>query len=332
MLSYIGRRLLQLIPLMLLLSVLIFVIIELPPGDYLTMRILELQQNGTNVAEAEIQRLKMTYGLDKSMSYRYFQWVGNMLRHGKFGRSFQWEKPVKEVIGDRAILTFVVAVLTLLLTYVIAIPIGIYASTHQYSIGDYLLTFIGFIGLSVPGFMLALLLLYFSFTVLGLSVTGLFSPEYATAAWSFAKVGDMLKRIWIPILIVGLAGTAGLIRTMRAMMLDELRKQYVVTARAKGVAETKLLFKYPVRVAINPVVSTVGWLLPRIISQTPLVAVVLNLPTLGPILLRSLQYQDMYLAGSILLILSLMTVIGTVMSDIMLVYLDPRIRYGGVGK
>lgn len=332
MLSYVGRRLLQLIPLMLLLSIIIFVIIELPPGDYLTMRIIELQQAGTNVADAEIERLMITYGLDKSLSFRYFQWIGNMLRYGRFGRSFQWEKPVKEVIGDRAVLTLVVAALTLVFTYVVSIPIGIYAATHQYSAADYILTFIGFIGLSVPGFMLALLLLFFSYTVLGISVTGLFSPEYAKAAWSVAKLGDMLKRIWIPILIVGLAGTAGLIRTMRAMILDELRKQYVVTARAKGVSERKLLFKYPVRVAINPVVSTVGWLLPRIISQTPLVAVVLNLPTLGPILLRSLMYQDMYLAGSILLILSLMTVVGTLISDVLLVYLDPRIRYGGVGK
>ena len=332
MLSYIIQRILQLIPLLFVLSVIVFVIIELPPGDYLTMRILELQQSGTDVAEEEIARLTLQYGLDKPLTYRYSRWLWNMLRYGNLGRSFQWEKPVKEVISERAVLTVVVALLTLLVTYIIAIPIGIYASTHQYSVFDYTLTFLGFMGLSVPGFMLALLLMYFSFTTLNVSVTGLFSPEYMDAAWSLAKVGNMLKRIWIPILIVGLAGTAGLIRTMRAMMLDELRKQYVVTARAKGVSERKLLFKYPVRVAINPLVSTVGWLLPSIISQTPLVAVVLNLPTLGPILLRSLMYQDMFLAGSIVMILSVMTIVGTLVSDILLAYLDPRIRYEGLNK
>ena len=332
MLSYIIQRILQLIPLLFVLSVIVFVIIELPPGEFLTMRILELQQSGTDVAEEEIARLTLQYGLDKPLTYRYSRWLWNMLRYGNLGRSFQWEKPVKEVIAERAILTMIVALLTLMVTYIIAIPIGIYASTHQYSVFDYGLTFVGFIGLSVPGFMLALLLMYFSFTTLNISVTGLFSPEYIDAPWSIGKVVNMLQRIWIPIIIVGLAGTAGLIRTMRAMMLDELRKQYVVTARAKGVSERKLLFKYPVRVAINPIVSTVGWLLPRIISQTPLVAVVLNLPTLGPILLRSLMYQDMFLAGSIVMILSVMTIVGTLVSDILLVYLDPRIRYEGLNR
>ncbi len=332
MLSYIGRRFLQLIPLLLALSVIIFVVIELPPGDYLTMHILQLEQTGTEVAEEEIARLTAQYGLDKPLFQRYVLWFWNIVARGNLGRSFQWEKPVTEVIGERISLTMVLSILTLIFTYVVAIPIGIYSATHQYSFADYSLTFMGFIGLSVPSFLLALVLMYISFTQFGISVTGLFSPEFADAPWSGAKMVSMLQRIWVPIVIVGLAGTASVIRIMRGCLLDELRKQYVITARAKGITETKLLFKYPVRVAINPIVSTVGWLLPRIISSTPLVAIVLNLPTTGPMLLRALLYQDMYLAGSFVLILSVLTMIGTLISDILLAALDPRIRYGGVSE
>jgi peptide/nickel transport system permease protein len=229
-------------------------------------------------------------------------------------------------------LTVVIAVVTIVVQYLVAMPIGIYAATHQYKFMDYLLTFVAFVGTSVPGFLLALVLVYFSFSSLGVSVTGLFAPEYANAPWTPAKVGSMLQRIWIPVIIIGLSGTAYLMRTTRAMLLDELRKQYVITARAKGVSERKLLFKYPVRVAINPIVSTLGWALPQVISGIPLVAIVLNLPVIGPDLVRALMYQDMYLAGGILLALSVMTVVGTLISDIMLALLDPRIRYGGVGN
>ena len=220
-----------------------------------------------------------------------------------------------------------ISLLTLVFIWVVAIPIGIYAATHQYSLGDYVFTFFGFIGISVPGFLLALVVMYLAFTQLGISVTGLFSPEFADAPWSIAKLLDMLPRLWVPVLVIGLTGTASLIRVMRSMLLDELRKQYVVTARAKGVAERTLLFKYPVRIAINPLISTIGWLLPFIVSGEALVSIVLNLPTTGPVLLRALLFQDMYLAGSLVMILSVLTVIGTLISDVLLAWVDPRIRY-----
>ncbi len=332
MLSYIGRRVLQLIPLLLVLSVLIFISIVLPPGDYLTIYINQLKTSGTQPGADEIARLTRQYGLDQSLPERYLLWMWNMIRYGSLGRSFEWNKPVTDLIGEQIGLTLLLSLLSLLVTYALAIPIGIYSATHQYKIGDYPFTFLGFVGLSVPPFLLALALVYFSFRYLGLTVTGLFSPQYVDAPWSLAKFVDMMKRIWIPVLIVGLSGTAYTIRVMRACLLDELRKQYVVTARAKGVDERRLLFKYPVRVAINPIVSTVGWLLPALISNTPLVAIVLNIPTTGPMLLRALLDRDMYLAGSFLLVLSVMTVIGTLISDILLAALDPRIRYGGIGE
>ena len=331
MLNYVGKRVLQLIPLLLALSMIIFIVIELPPGDYLTMYVMQLEHSGTDVAEETIVSLTAVYGLDKPFVQRYLRWIRNIVTRGDLGRSFQYDKPVTEVIGERIMLTMVLSLLSMLFTYAVAIPIGIYSATHQYSFADYLLTFAGFIGLAVPGFLLALVILYIAHTEFGVSVTGLFSPEYVGAPWSLAKVGNMLQRIWIPIILVGMAGTASLIRVMRGVLLDELRKQYVITARAKGIAEVKLLFKYPVRVAINPIVSTVGWLLPRIISITPLVAIVLNLPTTGPMLLGALLHQDMYLAGSFVLILSVLTVIGTLLSDVLLALLDPRIRYEGVG-
>ena len=331
MLNYVGKRVLQLIPLLIALSMIIFIVIELPPGDYLTMYVMQLEHSGTDVAEETIVSLTAVYGLDKPFVQRYLRWIRNIVTRGDLGRSFQYDKPVTEVIGERIMLTMVLSLLAMLFTYAVAIPIGIYSATHQYSFADYLLTFVGFIGLAVPGFLLALVILYIAHTEFGISVTGLFSPEYVGAPWSLAKVGNMLQRIWIPIILVGMAGTASLIRVMRGVLLDELRKQYVITARAKGIAEVRLLFKYPVRVAINPIVSTVGWLLPRIISITPLVAIVLNLPTTGPMLLGALLHQDMYLAGSFVLILSVLTVIGTLLSDVLLAVLDPRIRYEGVG-
>ena len=332
MFDYIIRRTLQIIPLIVIISVLSFAIIELPPGDFVTMRIIELEQTGTRVDENEIARLTEQYGLDKSLVERYALWTWNIISRGHLGRSFQWEQPVTQVIGERIALTMTISLLTLVFIWVVAIPIGIYAATHQYSLGDYVFTFFGFIGISVPGFLLALVVMYLAFTQLGVSVTGLFSPEFADAPWSFAKLMDMLPRLWVPIIVIGLTGTASLIRVMRSMMLDELRKQYVVTARAKGVAERTLLFKYPVRIAINPLISTIGWLLPFIVSGEALVSIVLNLPTTGPVLLRALLFQDMYLAGSLVMILSVLTVVGTLMSDLLLAWVDPRIRYQGAAK
>ena len=327
MLDYILRRTLQIIPLIVVISVLSFAIIELPPGDYVTMRIIELEQTGTRVDEDEIARLTAQYGLDKTLVERYALWAWNIVSRGHLGRSFQWEQPVTQVIGERIALTMAISLLTLVFVWVVAIPIGIYAATHQYSLGDYVFTFFGFIGISVPGFLLALVVIYLAFTQLGISVTGLFSPEYADAPWSIAKLLDMLPRLWVPIVVIGLTGTASLIRVMRSMLLDELRKQYVITARAKGVAERTLLFKYPVRIAINPLISTIGWLLPFIVSGEALVSIVLNLPTTGPVLLRALLFQDMYLAGSLVMILSILTVVGTLISDLLLAWIDPRIRY-----
>ena len=332
MLSYVIRRVILLIPLLFILSVISFIIIELPPGDFLTMHILQLEQSGTKVSEAEIARLTQQYGLDKPMYMRYFMWIWNIIRYGDFGRSFQWDKPVSEVLGERIALTMVISIFTLIFTWIVAIPIGIYSATHQYSLFDHIFTFLGFIGLATPNFLLALVLMWLSFTYLHIPVTGLFSPEYMDAAWSIAKVADMFKHVWVAVIVVGTAGTAGIIRVMRGCLLDELRKQYVITARAKGLAERKLLFKYPVRIAINPLISTIGWLLPQIVSGMAITAIVLNLPTTGPVLLRALMYQDMYLAGSFVMILSALTVIGSLISDILLAWLDPRIRYKGVSQ
>jgi peptide/nickel transport system permease protein len=332
LLQYILGRILQFVPLLIIVSVLSFTLIELPPGDYLTMYIIQLEQSGTQVSEDVIARLTRQYGLDKPVYMRYLLWMWNIIRYGDFGRSFQWNKPVKEVIGERLTLTIVVSLCTLLFVWGVSVPIGIYAATHQYSVLDYALTFLGFVGMSVPSFLLALVLMYVSLAYLDISVTGLFSPEYIDAPWSWARVADLLQRLWVPILVIGLAGTASLIRVMRGTLLDELRKPYVTTARAKGLKEQKLLFKYPVRVAINPMISTIGWLLPSIVSGSAIVSIVLNLPTTGPMLLRALMYQDMYLAGSFVLLLSTLTIVGTLISDILLAVFDPRIRYGGVSE
>jgi peptide/nickel transport system permease protein len=332
MLSYIAYRLLQFVPLLIAISLLAFAIIELPPGDYLTMHVYQLEEAGTRVSEAEIARLTQQYGLDKPITQRYLLWMWNMIRHGNLGRSFQWNQPVTKVIGDRITLTFVMSLLSLLFVWAVSIPIGIYAATHQYTLFDYIFSFLGFIGMAVPGFLLALVVMFYAFKYLNISVTGLFSPEYADAPWSWAKLANMMKRIWMPMIIIGISSTASLIRVMRGTLLDELRKPYVTTARAKGIAERKLLFKYPVRIAVNPMISTIGWVLPGLVSGSALVSIVLNLPTMGPILLRALMAQDMYLAGSFVMIISLLTVTGTLISDILLAAVDPRIRYGGGGQ
>ncbi len=326
MLSYIARRVLYMIPTLLIISAITFTLIQLPRGDYLTFYIATLSETGEMVDEAVIASLKKRYGLDQPIYVQYFKWISGVLR-GDFGQSFEWNKPVSELIWDRLALTLVVSLFSLIFTYAVAIPVGIYSSIRQYSLADYSFTFMGFLGLATPNFLLALVLMFLFYKYFGLSVGGLFSPEFVRASWSLAKVMDMMSHMWIPVIVIGTAGTCGLIRVMRGTMLDELRKQYVITARAKGVSERALLFKYPVRVAVNPIISTLGWQLPRIISGATITAVVLSLPTAGPLLLRALMSQDMYLAGSFILILATLTVIGTLISDILLAWLDPRIRY-----
>lgn len=325
--GYILRRLFYMVPVLLIVSLLSFIIIQLPPGDYLTSRLAQMKlEQGSDAVEAEIESLRRQYGLDKPLHIRYAKWLWGLVR-GDMGRSFMYNRPVTSLIGERLVLTMLISICSIMLTWAIAFPVGIYSATHQYSAFDYVVTLFGFIGISVPGFLLALLLMYGYYSVTGQPLTGLFSPEYAVKPWSLGKVADLLKHIWLPAFIVGVAGTAGTIRVMRGCLLDELRKQYVITARAKGLSERWLIFKYPVRLAINPMISTIGWLLPAIVSGSTIVAIVLNLPTTGPLLLEALRMQDMYLAGSFIMMLSTLTVIGTLISDILLAWSDPRIRY-----
>lgn len=328
MFALIVRRVIWFIPTLLLISFISFFLIQLPPGDYLTSYIAALEETGEQVSEAEVAELRQRYNLDDPFLVQYVKWLGGFLQ-GDLGMSFEWNQPVTELIGERITLTMVIAVLALLFSWAIALPVGIYSAVRQYSWGDNLFTFIGFIGLAIPNFMLALILMYISQAVFGVTPGGIFSEEYQDAPWSLSRIGDMMTRLWIPIIIIGTAGTAGTIRVMRGNLLDELRKQYVITARAKGVRYWKLLLKYPVRVALNPLVSTVGWLLPSLVSGEVIVAVVLGLPTTGPLLLQALMNQDMYLAGSMVMILASLTVLGTLLSDILLLWLDPRIRYEG---
>ena len=331
MIKYILRRLLLLIPLMFIISLVIFIIIQLPPGDYLTTYITELQMSGITVSEDVAAALKRQYGLDQPVYRQYLIWMKNILTRGDFGRSFGWNKPVSEILAERVPLTAVVSLVTTAFVYLVSIPIGIYSATHKYSLVDYLATFFGFVGLSVPGFLLALVLMWLLYSHFGIQVSGLFSAEYAGAAWSLAKVWDMLKRLWFPLIIIGMGGTASLIRVLRGNLLDELKKQYVITARAKGLPERQVIARYPVRIALNPVVSTIGWILPGIIGGETLTSIVLNLQTTGPALLQAVKTQDMYLAGAITLIMSALTILGTLIADILLVYLDPRIRFGQSG-
>jgi peptide/nickel transport system permease protein len=314
------------IPILVAISIITFIIIQLPPGDFLTQLKAELMESGETVDQAELEALRQRYGLDQPMYMQYLQWAWNFL-HGDFGHSFEWNKPVSELIGERLGLTVLISVATLLFTWAVSIPIGIYSAVRQYSWLDHFLTFIGFIGLATPNFLFALVLLWISYAYLGLSVGGLFSPEYSEAPWSIAKCWDLMKHLWIPVVIVGTAHTAKFIRIIRGNLLDELRKPYVTTARAKGLTEVRLILKYPVRVAVNPLVSTIGWTLPELVSGIAITAVVLNLPTTGPLLLTALLSQDMYLAGSFLMLLSVLTVIGTLVSDILLAWVDPRIRF-----
>ncbi len=326
MLQYIVRRILIMVPTLLAISIVAFIIIQLPPGDYLTSLITSAAQQGETIDQAELARLKARYGLDKPMYMQYLNWIWGML-HGDFGWSFEWKRPVSELIWDRVGLSFLLSISTLLLVWFIAFPLGVYSAVRQYSWGDYIAAFFGFIGLATPDFLLALLLLYVAFEYFNQSVGGLFSPAFIPAEWSLARVWDLLKHLWIPMIILGTNGIAGLTRIMRANLLDELRKPYVTTARAKGMPEARLTLKYPVRVAANPFISTSGYILPGLVSGETIVAVVLSLPTTGPLLLGALQSQDMYLAASFIMMLSVLTVIGTLISDIALVWFDPRIRY-----
>jgi len=327
MIQFIIRRVFYMIPTLFIVSLVAFIIIQLPPGDFLTSYIANLAGTGEQVQQEVIIALNERFGLDQPIHVQYFRWISNIVFRGDFGQSFAWDAPVETLIWGRLGLTVVLSVSTLLFTWLIAFPIGIYSAVKQYSIGDYLATFFGFLGLAIPDFLLGLVLMYIAFRYFNQSVGGLFSPAYEAAPWSTAKVLDLLSHLWIPMIILGTAGTASLIRIMRANLLDELRKPYVRTARAKGLPEWKVILKYPVRVALNPFVSTAGWLLPTLVSGSIIVAVVLSLPTTGPLLLQALTTQDMYLAGAFILLLSALTLIGTLVSDILLAWLDPRIRY-----
>lgn len=326
MLAYILRRVLLMIPTLLIITVISFAVIQLPPGDYLTSYVATLREQGDIVDEQELAALKERYGLGQPIYVQYYKWISGILLRGDWGQSMEWQQPVKALIWERMALTVVLSGTSLLVSWFVAIPVGVYSATHQYSIVDYAMSVLSFIGAGTPGFMLALVVMYLAWSQLGMSVGGLFSEQYISAPWNWPKVVDMLKHLWIPVLIIALNGTAGGIRTTRANLLDELNKPYVETARAKGLKEGKMVWKYPVRVAMNPFFSTVGWQLAGLISGQTLLAVVLSLQTTGPLMLRALTSQDMYLAGSFLLLLSTLTVVGTLFSDVLLAWVDPRIR------
>lgn len=326
MFRFIARRLLMMIPMLVAISLVSYIVMELPPGDYLTTYIMQLQAQGQVVQEDQAAALAKQYGLDQPGYIRYLRWVWRLLQ-GDFGVSLQWQRPVSTLIWGRLGLTAAVTFATMIFTWVMAIPIGIYSATRQYSPGDYAATFLGFVGLGVPDFLIALVAIWIGYQYFGTNLTGLNSQEFQTAPLTLAKVWDTIKHLWVPIIVLGLSGTAGLIRTMRANLLDELRKPYVVTARAKGLKEGRLVWRYPVRVALNPFVSTIGWSLPGLVSGATIVSVVLSIPMNGPLLLSALQSQDMYLAGAFIMLLSVLTIIGTLLSDILLAWVDPRIRY-----
>lgn len=325
MIEFVIRRILWTIPILFLVSLLAFAIIQAPPGDFATALSASLAERGEEVDMAQLEALRARFGLDKPFYVQYWKWVSGVLV-GDFGVSFEWRQPVSQLIGERLGLSFILAISTVLFTWALALPIGVYSAVKKYTIGDYIVTTIGFIGLAMPNFLLALVLMYVGVVHLGNDVTGLFSPEFRNAPWSFAKVMDLLAHLWIPVVILGTSSTASIIRIMRANLLDELPKPYVTTARAKGLSEFKLLVTYPVRVALNPFISTIGWMFPQIISGSVIVSIVLSLPTAGPLLLSSLKAQDMYLAGSFVLLLSILSVVGMLVSDILLALVDPRIR------
>jgi peptide/nickel transport system permease protein len=332
MFGYIVHRLLIMIPTLIVISIVIFTIIQLPPGDYFSTYVAELQSQGEAVDLQKIAFLKAQYGFDKPVWEQYLYWVVGLL-HGDMGYSFEYNLPVRDIVGDKLLLTFVVSFATVVFTYLVAFPIGIYSATHQYSWSDHSLTFLGFLGLATPNFLLALVLLYIANVYFGISIGGLMDPRYLDEPWSWAKTVSVLQHLWIPVVVIGLSGTAGMIRRLRANLLDELHKQYVVTARAKGLPPFRALMKYPLRMALNPFISDIGSLLPHIISGAAVVSVVMSLPTTGPMLLDALRSQDMYLAGSFLMFLAFLSVVGVFLSDLALAALDPRIRLrGGVTR
>ncbi len=328
MLQYVIRRLFIMVPTLLAISAIVFIIIQLPPGDYLTTMMAELQAQGETANSDQIKFLQEQYGLDRPLIEQYFFWVVGMLQ-GDLGWSFEYNAPVSTLIGERLLLSFVVAFTTLVFTYIVAFPIGVYSATHQYSLGDYSLTFLGFIGLATPSFLLALVLLYFANVLFGTSIGGLMDERFLAQPMSWAKFLSILEHLWIPVVVIGTSSTAEMIRLLRANLLDELQRQYVTTARAKGLPPGRLLMKYPLRMALNPFIADIGSILPHLISGSAIVSVVMSLPTNGPMLLRALQSQDMYLAGSFVMIEACLVVLGVFVSDLALAALDPRIRLGG---
>ena len=328
MLRYIAHRLLVMIPTVLAISVVTFVIINLPPGDFLSAQISELQSQGEGVQTERIEYLRELYGLDRPLWQQYFQWLWGLL-HGDLGWSFEYDQPVSAVIGDKIFLTVVISLATVVFTWIVAFPIAIYSATHKYSWGDHGLTLLGFLGLATPNFLLALVMLYFANVWFGTTIGGLMEPQYLDQPMSWGKFVSVLQHLWIPVIIIGTSGTAAMIRRLRANLMDELQKPYYVTAKAKGLPPGRALVKYPLRMSLNPFIADIGNLLPDLISGSALVAVVLSLPTTGPVLVRALQSQDMYLAGSFLMLESFLVVIGVLISDLLLAWLDPRIRFGG---
>lgn len=327
MLKLVGRRLLLMIPMLLVISFLAFLIIQLPPGDYVDTYARNLENQGGSVSADQLAALRAQYGLDQPMVVQYLIWMKNIVFHWDFGNSFAYNQPVAEILAERVPRTILISLVSIGLTWLIAVPIGIYSAVRKYSIGDYVATLFSFIGLAVPGFLIALVLMLAVYDSTGFLITGLFSPPYRDAPWSIDRVLDLLRNVWLPLLVLTISGVAGIVRVLRASLLDELGKQYVTTARAKGLTEVQILRRYPLRLAMNPLLSTIGWMLPATVGGEIVVSKVLNLPTTGPVLLDSILSQDMYLTGAIVLLLSALTIIGTVLSDIALAVADPRIRY-----
>lgn len=327
MIHFVIKRLLMLIPMLFVISLVSFLIIQLPPGDYLTAYVARLSSTGERIDEAELENLRVRFGLDQPVYVQYAKWIGGIILRGDFGRSFQYRAPVTWLLSERTVLTIVLSALALVLTWIVAFPIGIYSAVRQYSIGDYVATFFGFVGMATPSFLVALIVLYLLFRFGNTTVSGLFSPGFENAPWNLAKVVDLMKHIWLPAAILGIGGTAGLIRTMRANLLDEMHKPYVTTARAYGFSERTVILRFPVRVALNPFISGIGWSLAYLVSGSVIVAIVFNMQTVGPIFHIALLGQDMYLAGAIVFMLSAMTVVGTLISDLLLAWVDPRIRF-----
>ncbi len=327
MLKFIVRRIGILIPLLILVSIVSFIVIQLPPGDYVDSYIRNLELQGGTLNTAQKASLERQYGLDQPMIVQYFMWISKIVLHGDFGNSFKYQRPVADLLNERIPRTIALSLASIFFTWIIAIPIGILSALKKYSVWDYFFTFLSFLGLSIPAFLLALVLLYTVFTNTGYMTTGLFSAEYRDAPWSIAKFVDMLHNVWLPLLVLSVTGSAGLIRILRATLLDELKKQYVTTARAKGLPEWRVILQYPIRIAINPIISTIGWMLPGVVGGELVVSKVLNIPTVGPMMLDAVLGQDMYLAGGFVLILCSLTIIGTLISDILLAWADPRIRF-----